>query len=181
MVETLPMDVDPSSVALALKWHSALRAQDVATLWSLTDADYRLALTQWWMGLNPGVERDPSAGPGNRDSIAVRIAEGDHELSEQLLHVVGRDLAASLPWTSEAEVHVGTASRPIALDIEAVALFLATDVPDGRFEPGVPARSCVVTTRFSGDTRSVVGLNCIAVPGWPPRFDPLSASLGSVD
>lgn len=170
MTDTPHFGVDPISVRVTLDWFAALRRGDIATLWPLTDRDYRLALTQWWITANSGAESHPAAGGGGRDAVALRISDGDHPLSVHLFRVLARDLCASIADLEDLEVLTGEAARPIGLDLEAVALFVADDVPDGVFAPGAQARASTVAVRRLGDDRLVAGINCVAVPGWPPTF-----------
>lgn len=147
MAEAHDFGVDPAAVEVARTWIEALLDARLGEVWPKTDETYRLALTQWWMSANPGVQDDPAAGQGGRDDIARRICTGTHPFSEHLLRVVNRDLGEMISDFAGHELLVGTAGRPLAPDLEAVALFIADDLPDGVFAPGASARAVTIPVR----------------------------------
>jgi len=71
----------------------------------------------------------------------------------------------------------GTAARVVSPGVELIALFVADDVPDGSFAPGATARAVTVAVAQEAGQWLVAGLNCVAVPGWPPTWSPVTASL----
>ena len=98
-------------------------------------------------------------------------------LFSHLRRVLARDLRASIADLADLALAPGTAARLVGPDIELVALFVEEDVPNGTFAPGTMARvETIAVTREAGDWL-VAGLNCVAVPGWPPTWSPVDASL----
>ena len=72
----------------------------------------------------------------------------------------------------------GTVARMVSPGIELVALFVEEDVPGGSFTPGTSTRAVTVAVAEIRDGGwQVAGLNCLAVPGWPPTWPPVDASL----
>jgi predicted N-acetyltransferase YhbS len=175
--EPHPLGVDPAAVGVALAWVERLREGDIDALWSRTSHDYRLALTQWWVTANPGVCDDPAVAGKSRDVVAEEISTGHHPLFDHLRGVLARDLRASVADLEDLELAAGTAARVVSPGVELIALFVADDVPDGAFAPGATARAVTVAVAQEDGQWLVTGLNCVAVPGWPPTWSPGTANL----
>ncbi|MGC5585948.1 hypothetical protein [Ornithinimicrobium sp. W1665] len=127
---------------------------------------------------NPGVLEHPAAAGKTRDALAREISTGDHDLFIHLRRVLARDLRASLAYLGDLELAAGTAARVVSPGVELVALFVEEDVPGGSFAPGASARVVTVAVEVDGgDEWKVAGLNCVAVPGWPPAWTKVDASL----
>jgi len=171
------LGVDPAAVRVALAWVERLREGDIGALWSRTSPDYRLALTQWWVTANPGVCDDPAVVGQPRDIIAEEVSTGHHPLFDHLRRFLARDLRASIADLENLELVAGTAARVVSPGVELIALFVADDVPDGSFAPGATVRAVTVAVVQEAGRWLVAGRNCVAAPGWPPTWSPVTASL----
>jgi hypothetical protein len=172
------LGVDAAAAAAALAWVEHLRQGDIKGLWPSTSHDYRLALTQWWMTANPNVWDDPAVEGQLRDDAAEEVSTGHRPLFHHLRRVLARDLRNSLSALGDHVLLPGTAARLVSLNVELVALFVADDVPGGTFAPAATARVVSVAVTEEEGGWSVAGLNCVGVPGWPPTWLPVDASLG---
>ncbi len=150
---------------------------EIGALWSRTSLDYRLALTQWWVTANSGVCEDPAVAGESRDIVAEEISTGHHPLFDHLRRVLARDLRATVADLDNLKLAAGTAARVVSPGVELIALFVANGLPDGSFAPGATARAVTVAVAQEDGQWLVAGLNCVAVPGWPPTWSPVTASL----
>ena len=172
-----PFGVDPTAAAVALAWVEHLRQGDIDALWPATSHAYRLALTQWWMTANPAVSNDTTVKGRSREAVAEEISTGQHPLFSHLRRVLARDLRASIADLADLALAPGTAPRLVGPDIELVALFVEENVPEGTFAPGAIAQVVTIAVTREGGDWLVAGLNCVAVPGWPPTWSPVDANL----
>jgi len=120
---------------------------------------------------------DPAVAGKSRDIVAEEISTGHHPLFDHLRRVLARDLRASVADLENLELAAGTAARVVSPGVELIALFVADDVPDGSFTSGATARAVTVAVAQEDRQWLVTGLNCVAVPGWPPTWSPVTASL----
>lgn len=171
--------VDPAAVRVALDWVQHLRVGDISGMWARTSPDYRLALTQWWMTANPAVGDDPAGAGQSPDAIARQISTGHHPLFVHLRQVLARELRASIAELEDQELAAGTAARVVSPSVELVALFAAGDVDKSVFAPGATARVVTVAVTLESGQWLVAGLNCVAVPGWPPTWLPVTSTLAT--
>lgn len=169
--------VDPVAAGVAMHWVESLRHGDIDALWPSTSHDYRLALTQWWIVANPGVLEETTATGISRDAIAEEISTGEHFLFSSLRRVVARDLQASLTGLGDLELVPGSAARLLSPGVELVVLYVHDDVASGSLAPGASARGVTVSVTQDDGRWKVAGLNCFAVPGWPPVWSPVNPNL----
>jgi len=135
--------------------------------------DFQLTLAQLW--ILSGLESD-ALDALDRDEAARQLVHREHQLAGRMIHDSMRQLRhANQPIRGETLL-LGTAARPISPDIEAVALFLESEVPDGVFPSGEHRTVLAIPVHVATERPLVLGAGWIAQPGWPPKMLPIDGS-----
>lgn len=143
------------------------QAGDLRAAWLMVDPDLRLCLAQQWLIDNSS---DLQEEGYDREEVAAAFVEDEpsHELWRHFERVHLREWNRVLP--SPEAWGIGTDTRLVAPDVEALYVHDTSDLKDGFWKPGEQRQVFPLLMRWDGERWLVLNLGSEAVPqpGWPP-------------